>query len=30
MQTVILRTHMRTKSDSFSDADRGAICYLVS
>jgi hypothetical protein len=29
MKTVILRTHKRTKSNSFSDADRGAICWSV-
>jgi hypothetical protein len=29
MKTVILLTHKRTKSNSFSDADRGAICWFV-
>jgi hypothetical protein len=27
MKTAILRIHKRTKSNSFSDADRGAICW---
>jgi hypothetical protein len=29
MKKVILRTLKRTKSNSFSDADRGAICWSV-
>jgi hypothetical protein len=29
MKTVILRTHKRTKCNSFSDAARGAICWSV-
>jgi hypothetical protein len=28
MKTVILRTHKRTKSNSFSDADRGTTCLV--
>jgi hypothetical protein len=28
MKTVILRTHKPTKSNSFSDADRGTICLV--
>jgi hypothetical protein len=30
MKTVILRTYKRTKSNSFSDADHGAICWSVN
>jgi ATP-binding cassette subfamily C (CFTR/MRP) protein 4 len=29
MKTVIIRTHKQTKSNSLSDADRGAICWSV-
>jgi hypothetical protein len=29
MKMVILRTHTRTKSNSFSGAERGAICWSV-
>jgi hypothetical protein len=29
MKTAILRTHKRTESNSFSDADRGLICWSI-